>query len=99
MAENPIDWSDWLDYNQETISEIPESPGVFMMHASMKVLLISDATNLRDGVTQTLESTCTNQATRFRYSVTEEHEKTKQDLIQDYKTRHEGNLPKCMQNN
>jgi len=32
------EWLDGLDFNQDVISRIPEMPGVFMMHAAMKVL-------------------------------------------------------------
>ena len=35
-----ISWSDWLDYNQDEISKTPQEPGIYMMHAAMKILYI-----------------------------------------------------------
>jgi len=40
MPNNENAWSDWLDFNKETISKIPQSAGVYMMHVSMKILLL-----------------------------------------------------------
>ena len=41
-------WSEWLDFNQYNIaSATPDKPGVFKVHASMKILYIgSSSTNL-----------------------------------------------------
>lgn len=89
-------WSDWLDFTKEDIEKVPESPGVFMMHASMKVLYINDSDNLRTGLKSSESIPCISEAKRFRFMVTEDHEKIKKNLIEDYKNRHEGKLPKCM---
>ena len=100
MAESIQDsWSDWLDFNQETISTVPESSGVFMMHAAMKILLIDDAENLRMKLSDSHSTPCVSDATRFRYMKHSSPKKIKDDLIKDYKERHEGNLPLCMQKN
>ena len=80
MSES-ISWSDWLDYNAETISKAPINSGVFMMHAAMKILFIQGTKNIRKDLESTLSNACISQATRFS----------------DYKNRHEGNMPKCMQ--
>lgn len=90
-------WSDWLDYNSEVISNVPQVSGVFMMHAAMKILLISDSDNLREGLTETIKDPCLSNATRFRFMPTDKHEKTKEDLIKNYQEKHDGNMPKCMQ--
>lgn len=92
-----ISWSDWLDYNSETISKTPIKSGVFMMHAAMKILFIQGTKNIRKDLESTLSSACISQATRFRYTVLEQYQKIHDELIQDYKNRHEGNMPKCMQ--
>lgn len=89
-------WSDWLDFSQEGISNIPEKPGVFMMHAAMKVLYINDSINLKKSLQESLSIPCISEAKRFRFMVSDEHEKIKSDLIEDYKNRHDGKMPKCM---
>ena len=38
MSEN--EWSEWFDFNPELISNIPQIPGVYMMHKNMKILFI-----------------------------------------------------------
>ena len=96
MSES-ISWSDWLDYNSETINKTSTKPGVFMMHAAMKILLIQGTENIRKDLESTLSNHCTSQATRFRYTISEQYQKIHEELIQDYKNRHEGKLPKCMQ--
>lgn len=92
-----ISWSEWLDFNEEQVSKIPESPGVFMMHAAMKILLIDGTSNLRQSVAESLKTPCTSDAKRFRYFATNSHEEVKNRLLKDYQEKHEGRLPKCME--
>ncbi|WP_255458166.1 hypothetical protein [Nitrosarchaeum sp. AC2] len=47
MLNSDNTWSDWLDFNEETISKIPQSAGVYMMHASMKILFIGGSENIK----------------------------------------------------
>ncbi len=94
MSEN--DWSDWLDFHEDEFSVIPESPGVFMMHAAMKILFIGGSTNLKQSIENTSSGGCASKAKRFRYREEENFEKIKEELISDFKKRHEGNLPGCM---
>jgi excinuclease UvrABC nuclease subunit len=94
MAE--ISWSDWLDFSQDQIASIPESPGVFMMHAAMKILYIGDSENLRESITQLQKEPCVCDAKRFRYSVLDAHNEAKERLLAEYKEKHDGNMPKCM---
>lgn len=91
-------WSEWLDYSKDGILSIPEKPGVFMMHASMKILFINNSQNLKKSLQESLAIPCISEAKRFRFMVSDDHEKIKFDLIEDYKNRHDGNLPKCMAN-
>jgi hypothetical protein len=78
MEEQKQDvWSEWLDFNQSntTTSNIPEKPGVFKVHASMKILYIgSSSTNLRQSVLESLSDPCIGKARRFSYLVTEKAE-------------------------
>lgn len=90
-------WSDWLDFNKENIEKSPSSPGVFMMHAAMKILFIDSSDNIKVGVTHASMNPCIANATRFRFMVTESHDSIKEDLIKDYQERHNGSLPRCMQ--
>jgi hypothetical protein len=42
-----LQWSSWLNFDKATITEIPESEGIYKMHASMKILFIVNINNLR----------------------------------------------------
>ena len=88
--------SDWLDYNIAAISNVPESSGVFMMHQSMKILLIDSAENLRQKIVDSVSKPCLSEASRFRYMVTSLHKIKKDEILEDFKKRHEGKLPRCM---
>ncbi len=90
-------WSDWLDFDKKSISNVPQSPGIFMMHASMKILYIDNSENLRNALLEVCTVPCISDATRFRYMETSSHEKTKEELIKDYSEKHDGKLPKCME--
>jgi len=94
---NDITWSDWLDYSQEQISKTPQEPGVYMMHAAMKILYIGNSVNLRQTILESLSNNCTKDAKRFRYSVISDHEKTKTQLLKEYQEKHDGKLPRCME--
>lgn len=91
-----IAWSEWLDYNQEQISNVPVDSGVYMMHASMKILYIGHTANLRQSILESLSDTCVKDAKRFKYSTTPEHEKIGMQLLKEYQEKHNGEMPKCM---
>ena len=91
-----ISWSDWLDFSQEQIAKVPESAGVYMMHAAMKILFIGNSANLKQSIAESLKAPCTADAKRFRYSVTESHQEIAQKLLREYQEKHDGKLPKCM---
>jgi len=90
-----LEWSDWLDFNQDTVSKVPEASGVFMMHASMKILYIGSSENMKMTIGDISEKFVSN-ATRFRYREEAEFEKIRNELIIDYKKRHEGKAPDGM---
>jgi excinuclease UvrABC nuclease subunit len=96
MADE-ISWSEWLDFNEEIVSKVPESPGVYMMHAAMKILFIGGSGNLRQSITESLKSSCTSDAKRFRYFAANSYEEIRDRLLKEYQEKHEGRLPKCMQ--
>jgi hypothetical protein len=91
-----ITWSDWLDCNQEAVQGVPENSGVFMMHAAMKILYIGASSNLRKAIMDSISSSCTKDAKRFKYSEQKNWEFLKEQLIKEYLEKHEGKLPKCM---
>jgi len=97
MPSNENTWSDWLDYNKETISKIPQSAGVYMMHASMKILFIGGSENIRIGIQDKEKDQCISRATRVRYMQTISYEQITNDLIKDYQSRHDGKSPQCME--
>ncbi len=92
-----ISWSDWLDFSAEQIARVPESPGVFMMHAAMKILYIGDSDNLRSSIDKSLSSSCVCEAKRFRYSAIAAHDKIREQLLAEYKEKHDGKMPRCME--
>ncbi len=94
MLENK--WSEWLDNNQKIISKIPEKPGVYMMHASIKILLIGGSRNMKKSIAEDLEKKCVSNSTRIRFREEMNFDEIKNELISDYKKRHEGNIPQCM---
>ena len=92
-------WSDWLDFNQDTAKSAPETSGVFVMHTAMKIQFIGSAQNLRESLLESLAKPCLEKAKRFRYMVTDSQEKVKEQLVQDYTKKHNGKMPECMEIN
>jgi excinuclease UvrABC nuclease subunit len=92
-----ISWSDWLDFSAGQIANVPESPGVFMMHAAMKILYIGGSDNLRASIDKSLTSPCVSESKRFRYSVVAEYDEIKERLLAEYKEKHDGKMPRCME--
>jgi hypothetical protein len=99
MTHNTIElnWSDWLDFSASQVANVPELPGVFMMHASMKILYIGDSINLKKSISESLESSCICDAKRFRYAAVDGHDKIREQLLAEYKEKHGGKMPKCME--
>lgn len=95
MSED-IKWSDWLDFSQEQVEKTPESPGVYMMHAAMKILYIGDTDNLKKSIMESLSANCVCDAKRFRYFATPSHDEIKQRVLDEYKKKHDGKMPLCM---
>ena len=96
MLNSENTWSDWLDFNEETISKIPQSAGVYMMHASMKILFIGGSENIKKSIQEKENEPCISKATRVRYMQTGSYEQVSEDLIKDYQERHKGKTPQCM---
>jgi hypothetical protein len=94
-----LDWSPWLDFNRPNILTIPESAvGVYKLHASMKIFYIgSSSQNLRQSLLNCLSDPCISKATRFSYAITQSAEKLKDQLLDEYRSKHNGKLPTCME--
>lgn len=90
-------WSEWCDFNPPAVAAAPETPGVFMMHASMKILYIGGAGSIREGLTESMGMPCARDATRFKYMEEAEYGKIRDEIVADYRKRHDGDLPRCMQ--
>lgn len=91
-----LQWSSWLNFDKATITEIPESEGIYKMHASMKILFIGSSHNLRKSLLESLSDSCLNKATRFSYTITQSSDKIKELLLNEYRMKHSGQLPLCM---
>lgn len=93
------EWSKWLDFNRETISSVvPEESGLFKVHASMKILYIGMAQNLQTTLLDSILDPCIGKGQRFSYMVNHGSlENLKTELLKDYKLRHNGTLPACME--
>ncbi len=92
-----LNWSPWLDFDKDSINNIPESEGVYKMHASMKILYIGNSYNLRQSLLESLSNSCLKKTTtRFSYALTKSSDKIKEFLLEEYRNRHNGKLPLCM---
>ena len=91
-----LQWSSWLNFDKATITEIPESEGIYKMHASMKILFIGSSHNLRKSLLESLSDSCLNKATRFSYTITQSSDKIQKLLLNEYRMKHSGQLPLCM---
>ena len=91
-------WSEWLDFDESYITKatIPDKPGVFKVHASMKILYIGSTMDLRRSLLESLSDPCVRKARRFSYLVTEKAEQVKDQLLKEYRESHGGNMPACM---
>jgi hypothetical protein len=96
MSNN--EWSQWLDFDRANIEAVPESPGVCVMHASMKVLYIGGGQNVRRELLSRLSDPCTAQAKRFKYLATPAFEAIREQQVKEYVDKH-GKLPPCMEQN
>ena len=92
-----LQWSSWLNFDKATITEIPESEGIYKMHASMKILFIGNSHNLRKSLLESLSDSCLNKATRFSYTITQSSDKIQELLLNEYRMKHNGQLPLCME--
>jgi len=90
------EWSQWLDFDRANVEAVPESPGVCVMHASMKILYIGASPNIRQELMGRLSDSCTAKAKRFRYVVTPTFESVKEQQVKEYVNKH-GKLPPCME--
>lgn len=67
--EDGLTWSEWLDFERSTVEAIPKSPGVYKMHASMKIFFIGSSTqSIRQSLLDCLSNPCIRKATRFGYT-------------------------------
>ena len=63
----------------------------------MKILYIgSSNNNLRQSLLELLSDPCVSKARRFSYLVTEKAEQVKDQLLNEYRESHGGDLPACM---
>ena len=90
------EWSQWLDFNRENVEGAPESAGVCVMHANMKMLFIGGGLNMRQTLLERLADPCTGKAKRFRYMLTPSYASEKEQLLKEYAEKHAGKLPDCM---
>jgi hypothetical protein len=91
-----LEWSSWVDFNTTTIDDVPESEGVYKLHASMKILFIGSSKNLRQSLKQDLTNPCINNNSRFSYTIVKAADRIKEDLLIEYQNKHDGKLPLCM---
>ena len=93
-----LNWSSWLDFNKDTINNMPEDEGVYKMHVSMKILYIGKGYNLKQSLIKLLSNSCiSNKPARFSYAITQSSEKINEFLLDEYRNKHNGKLPTCME--
>ena len=98
MSSEQYEWSEWLDFDKTHVDSAPESAGVYLIHASMKVLRIGGGDSIRRSLQELLVDPCASKAKRFHYLLTESPEATVKQLLDEYKEKHQGKLPSCMDN-
>lgn len=94
-GEAELSWSLWMDFDRTNVEAVPELPGVYMMHAAMKILYIGSAENLRQNLLKSLSDPCISKAQRFRYMATQSPERVKEQLLNEYLKKH-GRLPQLV---
>jgi hypothetical protein len=92
-----LEWSPWLDFDRENIASVAESEGVYKIHAGMKILFIGGGPNLRESILGCLSDPCTSSAKRFSYAITESSDHVRLQLLDEYRDKHNGKLPACME--
>ena len=93
-----LNWTAWLDFDKPTVENIPECAGVYKMHASMKIFYIGSSTqNIRQALLDCLSDPCISKAARFSYALTDSADKLKEQLLNEYRSKHNGKLPICME--
>ena len=92
-----LDWSPWLDFDRDNIANIAQSEGVYKIHAGMKILFIGSSQNLRESLLGSLSDPCISKAKRFSYATIESADKVKEQLLNEYRNKHNGKLPICME--
>ena len=85
MQMEQKEWSEWLDFSENTIKNISNSAGVFMMHSSMKILFIEGTEDIKKSIEGKMKHPCITNTTRLRYMNTPDYEKIANELITDYK--------------
>lgn len=96
LSEN--EWSQWQDFDRAQIeNSVPEAPGVLVSHANMKILKISGGPNLRAELVGMLDDLCCKKSKRFRYLLTQSYNSELEKLIKEFREKHAGKLPECMQ--
>ncbi|MDP9015814.1 MAG: hypothetical protein M3M87_03530 [Thermoproteota archaeon] len=96
-SKDTLAWSSWLDFDRHNITNVSESEGVYKIHAGMKILFIGGAQNLRESILGCLSDPCISKAKRFSYAITESSDKVKEQLVNEYRDKHNGQLPSCME--
>jgi hypothetical protein len=92
-----LEWSSWLDFDRQNITNVADSEGVYKIHAGMKILFIGGAQSLRESILGCLSDPCISKAKRFSYAITESSDKIKEQLLNEYRNKHNGKLPSCME--
>ena len=92
-----LECSSWLDFNRTNIDEVPQLGGVYKLHANMKILFIGSSKNLKQSLIQDLTNPCINKSARFSYAITETAYKIVENLLDEYRSKHDGKLPLCME--
>ena len=98
-VEETLNWSEWLDFAQSNIvSIVPEKSGIYKLHTAMKILYIGSSNqNLKQSLLDCLSDLCISKITGFAYALTGSADKVKEQLLNEYRSKHNGKLPVCME--
>jgi hypothetical protein len=92
-----LNWSPWLDFDSDTIANVAALEGVYKLHASMKMLFIGSSHNVKESILSCLSDHCTSKAQRFSYAIIKDADTVKEQLLNEYRNKHNGKMPYCME--
>ncbi|CAN5394258.1 hypothetical protein BH18THE2_BH18THE2_32070 [soil metagenome] len=88
-----MNWSEWLNFNKSTVENIPEEPGIQDACKHEELYIGSNSQNIRQSLLGCLSDPCISKATRFSYAMSDSADIVKEQLINEYRSKHNQAAP------